>query len=443
MNSIQLDAICNFEKGKIGLAKAVPGIYPLVTTGSERRTCDSFQFDTRAVCIPLVSSTGHGHASLKNVHYQEGKFALGSILVALTAKDENQLNIQYLHLYLSELKDQILVPLMSGAANVSLSVSKIQKIKIPLPNIVQQREIVRKFNSIKLEDVELRLELASQLVMLKKLRQRILQEAIEGKLTIKWRMQNPNVEPASKLLECISAKKNDLIKNKKLKKGEKQESNKLGNLLFEVPESWELPDLDDITQFITDGTHQTPKYTKHGRAFLSAQNVKPFLFMPENHKFISDDDYKSYIKNKTPEKGDLLVGRVGSKGETALIDRDIEFAFYVSLCLIKTFKYETSPKFLEIVMNSPYGNAYASGNMSSLGASAGNFNLGHIRSFPIPFPPITEQIAIVSKVEILFDQCAKIEAQIVNNQTHAIQLIQAVLKEAFTHEIQISELADA
>ena len=96
---IELAELCDLEKGKTGLMKAVPGEYPLVATGKERRTCDSYQFDTEAVCIPLVSSTGHGHASLKYVHYQEGKFALGTILVAVIPKDKNVLNAQFLHLY--------------------------------------------------------------------------------------------------------------------------------------------------------------------------------------------------------------------------------------------------------------------------------------------------------------------------------------------------------
>ena len=156
MGFVKLQEICNFEKGTTGLAKAVPGEFTLVATGAERKTCESFQFDTKAVCIPLVSSTGHGHASLKNVHYQEGKFSLGTILVALTSKDENTLNIQFLHLYLSQLKDSILVPLMSGAANVALSVTKIKSIEIPLPSIDRQKEIVENFKSIVIEDAELK-----------------------------------------------------------------------------------------------------------------------------------------------------------------------------------------------------------------------------------------------------------------------------------------------
>ena len=76
VRTVLLKDICNFEKGTTGLMKAIPGEYPLVTTGANRRTCESYQFDTKAVCIPLVSSTGHGHASLNNIHYQEGRFCV-------------------------------------------------------------------------------------------------------------------------------------------------------------------------------------------------------------------------------------------------------------------------------------------------------------------------------------------------------------------------------
>ena len=433
MDYVKLKNLCEFEKGSTGLAKAEPGNYPLVTTGAERKSCNIYQFDTKAVCIPLVSSTGHGHASLKNVHYQEGKFALGTILVALTSKDDDRLDIQFLHLYLSQLKDRVLVPLMSGAANVAFSVKKIQGIEIPLPSIERQREIVVRFKSIVKEEDELKSELTHQQTLLKKLRQQVLQEAIEGKLTADWRAQHPDVEPASELLQRIAAEKAQLVKAKKIKVGKKQPASDDYKGEIMVPIEWGLPDLDDISQYITDGTHQTPKYTESGRIFLSAQNVKPFRFMLREHKYVSEDDYQAYIRNRKPEVGDLLVGRVGSKGETAVIDVEIDFAFYVSLGLVKTFKETTCPDYLAIVMNSPYGQEYARGNMSSTGASAGNFNLGRIRSFPIPLPSLDEQQAIVTKVKKLLALCDQLESQINQNQTHAEQLMPAVLKEAFSH----------
>ncbi len=125
--------VCDVIKGITGIKKAIDGDYPLVTTGDERGTHDSYQFDTNAVCIPLVSSTGHGHASIKRIHYQSGEFALGSILAAVIPKDEKMLSAKYLYYYLSSFKDEIIVPLMKGMANVSLSVTKIKTIPIVVP----------------------------------------------------------------------------------------------------------------------------------------------------------------------------------------------------------------------------------------------------------------------------------------------------------------------
>ena len=76
----RLEECCSLQKGNTPIQKAVPGEYPLVVTTSERKTSVDYQFDKPAVCIPLVSSRGHGVASLNEVFYPEGKFALGNIL---------------------------------------------------------------------------------------------------------------------------------------------------------------------------------------------------------------------------------------------------------------------------------------------------------------------------------------------------------------------------
>ncbi|MFZ0512520.1 MAG: hypothetical protein WAM14_13010 [Candidatus Nitrosopolaris sp.] len=78
-----LDQFCSLIKGSYSSTKTTPGRFPLVVTGPTRYSADTYQIDGKAVCIPLVSSTGHGNASIKRIHYQEGKFALASILLAL------------------------------------------------------------------------------------------------------------------------------------------------------------------------------------------------------------------------------------------------------------------------------------------------------------------------------------------------------------------------
>lgn len=152
MESNTIGELCNVVKGKTGIKKATPGDYPLVVTAQDRLSHNDYQIEGNAVCIPLVSSTGHGHASINRLHYQTGKFALGSILAAVIPKDETKLDAEYLYLYLTYFKDSILVPLMKGGVNVSLSVDKIKSVEIKIPHLQQQKEIIRMAN--KIQDVE-------------------------------------------------------------------------------------------------------------------------------------------------------------------------------------------------------------------------------------------------------------------------------------------------
>ncbi|WP_420151700.1 restriction endonuclease subunit S, partial [Spirosoma sp.] len=141
----RLGDICRITKGAVGIMKAVAGSYPMVTLAEERKSHNEYQFDAPngAVIIPLVSSTGHGHASMKRVHYQEGFFALGNILCAVIPKDESLILAKYLHIYLQDNKDEVLVPLMKGMANVSLPMGKIADIELEVPSVEQQQEIIK------------------------------------------------------------------------------------------------------------------------------------------------------------------------------------------------------------------------------------------------------------------------------------------------------------
>ncbi len=146
-SKVLIGDVCTITKGKTPIQKANPGDYPLVVTTTERKSCDNYQFDTSAVCIPLVSSRGHGVASLNHVYYQNGKFALGNILCALETNDDKKLSVKYLYYYLEKTKDYTLVPLMKGGANVSLHMDDILKVKINLPTIDKQIEIIKQFDT--------------------------------------------------------------------------------------------------------------------------------------------------------------------------------------------------------------------------------------------------------------------------------------------------------
>ena len=141
MEYYSIGELCSITKGSTGIMKAVPGPYPLVTTGPDRKSSSDYEFDDEAVCIPLVSSTGHGHKSLNYIHYQSGKFALGTILAAVIPKDKSILSAEYLQRYLFFFKDQLVVSLMRGAANVSLAIRDIAKIQVQFHLSVSKKSL--------------------------------------------------------------------------------------------------------------------------------------------------------------------------------------------------------------------------------------------------------------------------------------------------------------
>lgn len=161
-NKIKLKDICKITKGKTPIQKAIPGEFPLVVTTEERKSCNEYQFDNKAVCVPLVSSRGHGIASLNHVYYQEGKFALGNILCAIEVEDNNKLTAKYLYYYLEKTKDYTLVPLMKGGANVSLHMGDINNIELTLPPLDVQEQIIEKLDLLNLYQQKLSEEIEAR-----------------------------------------------------------------------------------------------------------------------------------------------------------------------------------------------------------------------------------------------------------------------------------------
>ena len=445
VRTVFLRDICNFTKGSTGLMKAVAGEYPLVATGADRRTCESFQFDTKAVCIPLVSSTGHGHASLNYVHYQNGKFALGSILVALTAINEEELDVQFLHLYLSQLKDVVLVPLMKGAANVSLSVTAIKGIEIPLPSIARQTEIVEKFKRIVVEEQELISELSYQKGLIYKLKQQILQDAIEGKLTATWRVSNSNIGNGNKLLDRVKSNKknslgNDITKNKiellPISDNEK---------LFELPDTWTWCRLGDIVdEFIGGYAFKSASFLKTGHnQVLRLGNIRPHKIRHnEKAVFVDDKVAKSAEKVKII-RGDLLITMTGTRGKrdycyTVLVDenhinkRDLYLNQRVG-CL--RFNKNILPEFydyslkVDSLRDQIFSTATGAVNQANIGVKT-------IKEWIVPLPPLCEQQQIVNKIKDFHSVCDQLESLVDINNANAKELMEAVLKEEFLHDIK-------
>ncbi|WP_407494804.1 restriction endonuclease subunit S [Elizabethkingia anophelis] len=344
--------------------------------------------------------------------------------------DTNVINLEFLKHFLKSKKfKDVLKEQTPGGIKTEIKPKHLLPLEIYIPKkLDNQKKIVQHLDKLYENLNNLNFEITHQLDLIKDLRQAFLREAMQGLLVSN---ETSDGKTGADLLAEIQAEKAQLIKEKKIKQGKLQDAEFQDELIFKIPENWIWTKLDNITLNITDGTHQTPKYVKQGRIFLSAQNVKPFRFLPEVHKFVSQEDFDNYRVNRIAQKGDILVARVGAGiGESTVIDRDLDFAFYVSLGLIKPFQAFLSSEFLVFVLNSPYGVKYAKSNTSSKGGSAGNFNLGRIRSFMIPLPPLDIQKRIVHKLNELMKYCDQLEEQIKQSQRTNDLLLQQVLREA-------------
>ena len=100
-------------------------------------------------------------------------------------------------------------------------------------------------------------------------------------------------------------------------------------LLKLLHNDWEQRKLGDLVG-IYDGVHQTPDYQDSGIMFLSVENIATL----KSEKYISEEAFERDY-NVYPEKGDILMTRIGDVGTTNVVETAEKVAFYVSLALLK------------------------------------------------------------------------------------------------------------
>lgn len=202
------------------------------------------------------------------------------------------------------------------------------------------------------------------------------------------------------------------------------------------PDSFPRVRLEDVCPIITDGTHQTPRYTDDGAIFLSAQNVKPFRFLPKKHRKVSIEDYRIYTARNKPQRGDVLLTRVGAGiGEAAVVDQDIDFAIYVSIALIRTGTARLLPEFLVQWLNSPEGRSNTHRETLGRGHSQGNLNLKLLRGLMVPLPPLPEQKRIVAELDSIRAKIDALKHLQAATASELDAMLPAILDRAFKDEL--------
>ena len=234
----------------------------------------------------------------------------------------------------------------------------------------------------------------------KKLRQKILDLAIRGKLV----PQDPNDEPASVLLEQIKAKKERLIKEGKIKKSKKSvktsDTPHYGNVPFEVPDGWCWCRLDDLafykkgpfgssltkSMFVPDSPNAYKVYEQKNAISKDATL---------GHYFIDKDKYDE-LKGFAVQPEDIIVSCAGTIGETYVLPLNIrEGIINQALMTIRLFDKSISNFYL-LYFDFILKREAAKESKGTAIKNIPPFDI--LKNFFIPLPPPKEQIRIIEKV---------------------------------------------
>jgi type I restriction enzyme S subunit len=373
--------------------------------------------------------------------HAEGEDVLATIHYSAYEFNPDRISVDFLKWFFksSEFSD-LLKEQIPGGIKTELKPKHILPLQVKLPKLSEQIKLAERLNRFRLEQLKLEHEITNQQSLLAKLKQAILQEAIQGKLTADWRAAYPEVEPASQLLLRIQPEKARLIADKKLRPEKPLPKITPAEIPFEIPKGWEWCRLGDINlKYLGGEAYQSNSIIPSGNnQVVRIGNIKPdVLELSKRPAFISDSLAEETSASRL-QPGDILITMTGTYQKK-------DYCFTV-LLTEEHFKdkrlyqnqrvgcFRLHPEIhkpfliraikLASLLNPVFESATGAANQANISKIA-------LLKILIPLPPLAEQAAIVERVEALMTTCRALEAEIEQSRTHAAHLLQVVLKEAF------------
>lgn len=314
---------------------------------------------------------------------------------------------KYLYYYLqSWLFKELFSGNMTGIIG-GVSIKKLKEIFIPVAPLAEQKRIVAKIEKLlplidryeqawsKLEDFNKRFPVDMQ--------KSILQMAIQGKLV----EQRPEEGTGEELYQQIQAEKQALIKAGKIKKEKLLQNISNDEADIDIPESWCLCKLAEVSSKITDGEHKTPKRVSSfcGYYLLSARNIRDGYITLRDVDYVDHNEFIKISKRCNPKKGDILISCSGSVGRCAAVTDDNNYVMVRSAAMVSPVAIDQL--YLMYTLQSEYIQEQIR-NRTKQTAQANLFQEA-IRNLVIPLPPLAEQKRIVAKLEEILPLCERLK----------------------------------
>lgn len=309
------------------------------------------------------------------------------------AKPNKYVLVKYLFFYLMSRKEDF-IKKGKGGAQPNISQEIIKEYKFPLSPFQEQERIVERIESLFLKLDEAKEKIQMSLDSFENRKSAILYKAFSGELTKKWREENG-----------ISL------------------------------DDWNNGTLQSVCSIkITDGTHQTPKYTseENGIPFLSAKDIVTGKIKWDKIKYITEELHEELYKRVTPQKEDLLLAKNGTTGIAAIVEDDKIFDIYVTLALLRADYKKVFYRFLYYLINSPICKEQFNSKLTGIGVP--NLHLRDIRNVEIVYPSLEEQKEIVCILDTIFEKEQDIQ-QLIDLIEKIDLMKKSILARAFRGEL--------
>ena len=231
------------------------------------------------------------------------------------------------------------------------------------------------------------------------LREKILDLAMRGKLV----PQDPNDEPASVLLEKIKAEKEQLIKDKKIKKSKPLAPITDDEKPFDIPDSWEWVRLGDVNTYNSESVHpdRTPDKT------FELYSVP--IFPTRKPEIIKGEEIRS--NKQAVETGDVLLCKINPRiNRVWKVSNFTDNENIASTEWIVVRQREITTEYLRYSLMAPYFRNLLQSNVSGVGGSLTRAKPREVRNYVLPIPPLSEQSRIAAKIAQLFALLRKVES---------------------------------
>ena len=237
------------------------------------------------------------------------------------------------------------------------------------------------------------------------LREKILDLAMRGKLV----PQDPDDEPASVLLEKIKAEKEQLIKEKKIKKAKSLDPITDEEKPFEIPDSWEWVRLGDVAEITSGGTPKTSEksYWENGNIpwitpAVMSETKTDIIFNNHKIKYINNLGLENSSAHLIP-KNSLVMSSRAPIGYVNIVP----FEYTTNQgCKSVTLYSETIKEFVYFALKF----AIPDMNKRASGTTFKEISGTKFGQTLIPLPPLSEQSRIAAKIAQLFALLRKVES---------------------------------